>query len=62
LVPDKLSKKELDTLKGVISVGEDALEKIKHDTIVDDNSKSGDSRPHHMTDEEFRLSDKFKVK
>jgi len=62
LSADKLLKKTLDALKGVISVGEDAPEKIEHDTIVDDNSKNGASRPHYMTDEEFGLSDKFKVK
>jgi len=62
LAADKQSKKELDTLKNVISVGEDALDKIEHDTIVDDSGKSGAMRPHEMTDEELGLSDKFKVK
>jgi len=61
LAADKESTKELETLKGVMSVGEDALEKIERDTIIDDTGKSHAKRAHEMTDQELGLSDKFKV-
>lgn len=61
LAADKDSKKELDTLKGVISVGEDALEKIERDTVIDDAQSRHEKVKDELSDEELGLSDKFKV-
>ena len=59
LAADKRSEQELDTLKGVIAVGEDALEKIERDTVVDD----AHGAPEHgqVSDQDIGLSDKFKT-
>ena len=59
LAADPGTGKELDTLKGVISVGEDALEKIERDTVKDD----AHGAPVHdeLSDEDLGLSDKFKT-
>lgn len=61
LAADKSSKKELDTLRGVISVGEDALEKIERDTVKDDADNSHVKIEDELSDQDLGLSDKFKV-
>ena len=61
LAVDKTSKSELDTLKGVLSVGEDALEKIERDTVQDDAETSHVKIEDELSDKDLGLSDKFKT-
>jgi hypothetical protein len=61
LAADKDAKKELDKLNKVISVGEDALEKIERDTVIDDARNSGVQVRDALSDQDLGLSDKFKV-
>jgi len=61
LAADKDSKEELDTLRGVIRVGKDALEKIERDTVMDDAASSHVKVADELSDKDLGLSDKFKV-